>query len=151
MDLDTLNAWLSLIANVAVIAGIAFLAIEVSQNTLQTKLQTSSSFQDTFTSVELNIASSNELLEALVRSQKGEELTEVDRLRVLVFYRAVLRGYQSSYYQSLAGIIDKEIWAGEKNQMIQSFGFDKGMADYWQQNKSLYTTEFNSLIESFLG
>jgi hypothetical protein len=32
MDLDRLNRWLNLLANIGVVAGIVFLAIEVGQN-----------------------------------------------------------------------------------------------------------------------
>ena len=40
MNLDSLNKWLMLAANIGVITGIIFLAIEVDQNNLSTKGQT---------------------------------------------------------------------------------------------------------------
>ena len=150
MNFDKTNRWLTLVANIGVIVGIIFLAVEINQSTLQTQLQTSSSFQNTFTSVELNLVANNDLLDALLKSQKGEGLSEVDQLRVLVFYRAVLRGYQNSFYQSRTGVIDPAVWEGERNQMKQSFGFDEGMVSYWLQNRSLYSPEFNNLISSLI-
>ena len=150
MNLDNTNRWLTLAANIGVIAGIIFLAVEINQSTLQTRLQTASSFHDTFTTVELSLAANNDLLEALLKSQKGEDLSEVDRLRVLVFYRAVLRGYQNTFYQSRTGVIDPAVWEGERNQMKQSFGFDQGMVSYWLQNRSLYSPDFNTLISSLI-
>ena len=150
MNFDKTNRWLTLVANIGVIVGIIFLAVEINQSTLQTQLQTSSSFQNTFTSVELNLVANNDLLDALLKSQKGEGLSEVDQLRVLVFYRAVLRGYQNSFYQSRTGVIDPAVWEGERNQMKQSFGFDEGMVSYWLQNRSLYSPEFNDLISSLI-
>jgi len=120
-DSDRLNRWLTLGANLGVLLGIIFLAVELNQNTLQTRLQTSNSFHDTFANVELAIATNNDLIETLVKSQKGEDLSEAEQLRVLVLYRAILRGYQNAYYQALSGVLEPQIWEGEKNQMKQSF------------------------------
>jgi len=39
MDTDRLNRWLTLVANLAVVAGIIFLAIEIRQNTLSNERQ----------------------------------------------------------------------------------------------------------------
>ena len=150
MNLDTLNKWLTLLANIGVIAGIIFLIIEINQNSLETRLQTESSFQSTFTTVELAAMTDKELLDALLRSQKGELLTDADQLRVLLFYRAVVRGYQNSYYQALSGVLNPQIWEGEKHQMAQSFGFDQGLVSYWRSNQSLYTAEFNLLVTSMI-
>lgn len=150
MNLDTLSKSLTLLANVGVIVGIVFLIIEINQNSLETRLQTESNFQSTFTAVELSAMVDKELLDALLKSQNGESLTDTDQLRALLFYRAVLRGYQNSYYQALSGVLNPQIWEGEKNQMIQSFGFDQGLVSYWRSNQSLYTTEFNQLVEAMI-
>ena len=150
MKLDVLNRWLTLLANMGVVMGIVFLTIEIRQNSLETRLQTENSFSSTFTTVELAAMVDGELLDVLLRSQKGELLTEVDQLRVMLFYRAVMRGYQNSYYQAQSGVLNLQVWEGEKNQMIQSFGFDRGLVSYWRANQALYTPEFKRLVESML-
>lgn len=141
---------ITILANIGVIAGIVFLAVEINQSTLQTQLQTASNFHDTFTTVELNLATNNDLLDALLKSQKGEALSEIDELRVLVIYRAILRGYQNTFYQSRTGVILPAVWEGERNQMKQSFGFDPGMVRYWHGNKALYSPDFNDMISTLI-
>jgi len=150
VTLDNLSRWLSLLANIGVLLGIVFLVIEIDQNSLETKLQTETSFLSSFTDVELSTASNPELIEALLKSQKGAPLDEADQLRTLLFYRAVLRSYQNTYYQAQTGVLNQDIWRGEQAQMRQSFGFDKGLASFWRANNSMYTEEFNDLVRAML-
>ena len=96
------------------------------------------------------MAANNDLLSALLLAQKGEEVSDIDKLRLLVFYRTIIRSYQISYYQSKTGILDPNVWEGEKNEIKQSFNLDAGLKNYWSENKILYTPEFNAMIESLI-
>ena len=46
MNIDRINPWLSLVANVGVIAGFIFLAVEIRQNSEMTHLELSSNVAD---------------------------------------------------------------------------------------------------------
>lgn len=46
MDIEKINQWLSLLANIGVLAGIVFLAIELQQNTQMMQAQTRDSITD---------------------------------------------------------------------------------------------------------
>ena len=60
MRLKRLNEWLALLANLGVIAGIVFLAIEVNQNNLLMKSQTRSDIAQSITDVLLRVAFSDD-------------------------------------------------------------------------------------------
>ena len=55
--MDRLNQWLTLIANVGVLAGVLFLAIEVRNSTVAITAQTQDSIADGF--IDLNLATIN--------------------------------------------------------------------------------------------
>ena len=81
MDFDKLNKWLSLFANVGVLAGIIFLAVEIGQNTETIRL----------TEIQANrLNSANNFREAsesdhippiLMKKRAGEELTPEETYR----------------------------------------------------------------------
>ncbi len=71
MDSDRLNRWMTLGANIGVLAGIIFLAFELQQNTVATQLEAASNFQDSFSEIELFIAGSPEFAELLRKGRVG--------------------------------------------------------------------------------
>ena len=78
MDSDRLNRWMTLGANIGVLAGIIFLAFELQQNTVATQLEAASNFQDSFSEIELFIAGSPEFAELLRKGREGEEIPDID-------------------------------------------------------------------------
>jgi hypothetical protein len=103
MNSDRLNRWMTLGANVAVLAGIIFLASEMQQNTVATELEAASNFQNNFSQIELFIAGSPEFAELLNKGREGEELTSTEQLRLSVFYGNVLFSWQITHFQYLSG------------------------------------------------
>ena len=65
MNLDSTNRWLTLAANIGVMAGIIFLAFELQQNTVATQLDAAGRYQASFSEIELFIAGSPDFAELL--------------------------------------------------------------------------------------
>lgn len=88
MKLESLNRWLTLLANIGVIAGIVFLAIEVRQNQLM--LEESNRLNrvmarvedvDTFNSWRGQWVQSEELARIYSAGSAGHPLSEIDEVR----------------------------------------------------------------------
>ena len=95
MNLDNLNKWLTLVANLGVVVGIFFLAIEIRQNQ-QTLEQTQALIErdydlavvdnlqqiaDTSDDMRMLFLQYPEIAELNIRGRAGEELSEVDAMR----------------------------------------------------------------------
>ncbi len=65
-------------ANIGVLAGIIFLAYELQQNTVATRLEAASNFNASFSEIELFIAGNPEFAELLGRGRDGGETSAVD-------------------------------------------------------------------------
>ena len=76
MDSDRLNRWMTLGANIGVLAGIIFLAFELQQNTVATQLEAASNFQGSVTELEMLIAGNPEFAELLRKGIEGENTNE---------------------------------------------------------------------------
>ncbi len=85
MNLDSTNRWLTLAANIGVMAGIIFLAFELQQNTVATQLQAASNFQSSFSEIEFLIAGNPEFAELLTKGREGQDTSAADQLRLSVF------------------------------------------------------------------
>ncbi len=148
MDTDRLNRWMTLGANIGVLAGIIFLAFELQQNTVATQLEAASNFQDSFSEIELFIAGSPEFAELLRKGREGEEVTAVDQLRLWVFYGNVLRQWQFIHFQYLSDALDEDIWQGNRVRLTQIISEDRGLFDHWQMAKLQFSPAFNEMVKS---
>lgn len=151
MEADRLNRWMTLGANVGVLAGIIFLVFELQQNTMATQLDAASNFQNNFSEIELFIAGNPEFAELLNKGREGEELTPTDQLRLGVFYGNVLFSWQFTHFQHLSGALDEAIWQGNRVKWSRIIRADRGLFDHWQMSKLEFSPVFNEMVESIIG
>ena len=148
MKSEKLNNWLTLGANIGVLAGIVFLAYEIQQNTVATQLEVASNFQNSFTEIEMLISGNPEFTELLMKGREGGNLSPADQLRLAVFYTNVLRQWQFVHFQYLSDALDEEIWRGQRSYFSQIIGDDLGLFEHWKSNKEHFSPRFNDLIQS---
>ena len=74
MNLDKLNQFLTLLANLGVIAGIVFLAMEVQQNTSMMEAQTRDAMTDKLINWQLSLATDLYTSQTFVTGNAGELL-----------------------------------------------------------------------------
>jgi len=147
VNLDTTNRWLTLVANIGVLAGIIFLGYELQQNTVATRVEAASNFNSSFSDIELFIAGNPEFAELLTKGREGTKLNGSDQLRLWVFYNQVLRQWQFTHYQYVSDVFDEENWQAQRAFMLAVMSSDIGLLDHWRQTRSQYNPDFNTVIE----
>ena len=152
MDADRLNRWITLGANIGVLAGIIFLGLEIRQNTLVAKIDSANTLEQNLRSMTMSIWSNPDFARLLKVGIDGDltDLTAVESLQLRVFYEQVLRGWQNSYYQYRAGTLDEEIWQAQKLGLENTFVMDSGLNQHWQATNFQYTEAFNAMLTSWL-
>ena len=148
MNLRALNHWLTLVANIGVMAGIIFLAYEIKQNTLAAQLDAATIFQSSYSDIEQSIYNDSEFAALLVKGRKDEPLTETEGLRIWVFYNNVLRQWQVNHFLYLSGALSEGIWNGNQAFMTQIFAEDAGLLRQWRGSKDQYSPAFNEMVET---
>ena len=125
MNADKINRWLTLIANISVVAGIVFLAVEVRQNTESQKeairfAQASAYQERAFAAASLwsSNAGSPELIEAIVAFEDAggidsavealAALSAEDRYRIHLNMHAQLAILDNNFYQYRQGYLDED-------------------------------------------
>ena len=87
MKSETINQWLTLLANVGVIAGIVFLAVELRQNSDITRAQTRAQLAEGVTELYLVNMNDHDYADVLVRGKAGRNYQDGT---ALMFRRSIL-------------------------------------------------------------
>jgi len=128
LNLDKLNSWFTLGANLGVLFGILFLVVEVQQNNLIARAQIRMDIAD---SMHENIAmfSSQEGVSIQAKLQRGEDLTLEDEIWLVWTFRNELKAWESVAYQHAIGFYDqvemetyREIWKLRAQNCKDRFG-----------------------------
>ena len=99
MDGDQLNRWLTLGANVGVVVGIVFLAVELRQNNENLAAQQRAVNYTGGVATWEMVATSSELSELLYKDFNGEELTGAEQLQLRGFWTRVHTSIQWAYFE----------------------------------------------------
>lgn len=163
MNLDNLNKWLSLVANIGVIGGIIFLAVEIGQNRESLDQANKLSLIDARTTEveQYNefrslLAQDKELSDIWVRGQNGETLdaAEAERFGYLCSSNLWLSVTTWERSIELGRLATAE---GTVNLRAQRIATRPGLRQCWESNKEIvrgygfaeYVSAIDAAIESF--
>jgi hypothetical protein len=76
--MDKLNQWLAVLANIGVVIGIIFLALEIRTNTATNRIAIQSSFSANWVDINGGIAYNRDLAEIIEKAIAGEDLNTVE-------------------------------------------------------------------------
>lgn len=109
-NMDKLNQWLTLSANVAVLLGIVFVAYELQQNTDATHAQTREAVLAAAQAELQAVRADPNLIHSIV---KEGPLTTDEQIKLYTWLVSILKIREFSWLQRQSGVIDDEQWASE--------------------------------------
>ena len=132
MDLgQTLNT----LANVGVIAGIAFLATQIQQTNQIMQRDAQNQRDDRQIAINMSIYQDEGLAQILVRQNEGQEISAVEKLRLDYFYTNYFIEWETRFRQIQNGLMD----ASELNPtgVKRRLSFNPGMRNFFMQDQRL--------------
>jgi hypothetical protein len=115
VNTDKINKWLTLAANIAVVAGIVFLALELNQNSRMMHAQTRNAITGAILDFQFNAETSG-LREVAVKANiDPSSLTAAEAQKVGQLYVSNLRLWENIHYQYRNGVFDEAEFAAERN------------------------------------
>ena len=146
--MEKLNDWMTLIANVGVLAGIVFLAFEIRVNTEAVKAESTANYASTTIG-----AISSEPMEALIKIDaegwRGvpTESRQIARNRTL----SLLKSGEHAFVQWTAGSLDTRLWEGNDRGMYQFLWNARFARDSWQAGvRHNFSTEYQQYIDAMI-
>lgn len=147
MDLgQTVNT----LANLGVIAGIVFLALELIQNREMMRAQTRNDLAQGAIGVITLTATNRDLADVLVRANEGETLTPAEDWMFVSRTEAVFRYFENVHYQYRQGLYDESEFSKHRDTMEWVMKEDAANVRYWCENRHLYSEAFAAEINATL-
>ena len=147
MNSAKINAWLKLIANLAVVGGVVFLAIEIRQNN---ELLRSESRQTLVTNDVYSLAVNLENVDVFAKLVSNGELSAEDQLRLSFMYTLDLRNREFEYFQYINGLVDEETWLTYRHVIVVNHSSDLGRTWWDEVGRGIFDPEFVKMVDELL-
>lgn len=148
MKFEKLNAWLTLGANIGVLVGIVFLAVEVRQNSQTTIAATRSEISSTILDL-LDHQRHPLVISALRKSQSGEGLTYEEIYLLDNQAHMGWRHAENVYYQYRNGLFDEDEFLADQAAVRASLNEPYRLA-HWRANRQWYSEKFRNYVDGLL-
>jgi hypothetical protein len=150
MNWDAIGAIGEVLGAIGVIATLAYLAVQIRQNSEVVRASTRQAISTTQLQVGFQIASSPELRDVTARWRSGTPpATPDEALAEEMFLRANFRAFENQYHQHRHGTFDDALWRGYRENMKQ-VGVCPRAPEFWARNRSLYSSDFATFVEAEL-
>lgn len=151
MNTEALNRWLSLGANLGVLVGIIFLAIEIRQNTDMTRAQiTQSRAEVSIAMTEMTISS--EYLPAIrAKIDNSETLTQEQAIPYQDWLRAIFRSQDNNIQQYKQGLLGEHIPRALPETVRVVILSSPVALDYWNRSKLLFSNDHIEFVDNVIA
>ena len=150
MDKDRFNRWLSLAANLGVLAGIILLVFELGQNREMMRAQTRNEISVQLVDLLSQTASSDELSSLLFRSESGEPLSGEEKVQFQGRALAMLRYFENVHYQYRKGMYDEEEFSAQR-EAWRRFISNPAYVSIWCTWRATFSPEFGVAFEALFS
>jgi hypothetical protein len=150
--MSKLNQWLTLVANLSVVVGIVFLAVEMRQNTSAIQAQT----RDSITEKQMDLygwAATNRDLSNVVQIATTEGLGGLDAASANMFrnyVNGVFREWENSHYQYGLGLFSEGEFQGRVNRWRRGMSLS-AFRDSWVNISEDFSPSFRAEIDRIVA
>ncbi|MGB5353618.1 MAG: hypothetical protein WBN32_08420 [Woeseia sp.] len=150
MDTNKLNRWLTLGANLGVLAGLLLLVLELNQNREMMRAQTRHEMAMAIVELLLVPASNEQLADLMYRAETGGEITATERFQFNMRTNALLRYWEDVHYQYRVGLYDEIEFSKQIEAWRAALQRSEGMRVYWCEVRELYSPEYMAEMDALL-
>lgn len=136
MNLDQVNKWLVLFSNVAVVAGILLVAVQIHENTVATRLQTLSAFNTQLANAEIACMGDNFADAFATALLRPSETTEAQAAQLWCYIANQLDATTAAWAAYREGRVSPEGWNAYKAACVTYLETGVGRI-IWDQTKAL--------------
>ena len=151
MKID-LGQTITILANLGVIAGIVFLAIELNQNNRLLRAQEQHNLHENRVSFAYARMEDPAVAALWANILAGEEITGVERTRANAIFEIMVENWRYEYQQFRAGVLEERDLplAGYRGIYSRLMGHPE-FRSYWSRRSANFDPDFVALIEAESG
>ena len=148
MTLAKLNAGLTLLANMGVLAGILFIVIEIRQNTAAVNSATIQAITNASAEGLREYASDKNLAQLRLNGESDPtSLSELESFQYLAHNRAYWLNFQNVYLQYQLGVLGPELWSTYSRVICIDIG-KPGIRATWADHSVVLDPPFVAVVEA---
>ncbi len=145
-----LRQTVAILANVGVIAGIVFLAIEIRQNTDSQRMLAAQQVFGTSNATIHAQALDEKANKLFVALRSGDDLSEIQQVKYRGLLFAWMMNHWQVYHQSQVGFIDQEISEAYERRTVAILG-NRYARQWWNQNKFRFAESYQDFVDGLLA
>lgn len=156
MGFDRFSKWVTMLANIGVVAGIIFLAVEVHQN--NTALEQNTAVSTAQAVFQINnqlepsyriLAQNSVMAELLAKGHENpDSLSKIEADQFSYWMRATINAHEASYFYYVNGIIKEEDFGGYINAFCARITTNGGRW-WWENNSKYFADGFRSSTQDW--
>jgi len=135
-----------ILANLGVIAGIVFLAVEIGQNNELMRAAARDAQNERIQDYIEQVYMTPGLAEIIVKARNGTPLTDVENLKLFNRQLRLLRGYEVQYREYMEGAVDS-LPRNWKKSFYEGNYRNPPLIDTWEEAKTTLRPEFVQHVE----
>ena len=145
MNWDKLNRWLTLLANLGVVAGLIFVAVQVQQGNEMAELQREANTDARVNALIDMVIADQELIDLMARDPAA--LSELEAARLELMGVRLLLGFEDNYFDIERGFTDEARQIRMQRSIYRRPILNYGMAFAWESFKSRANPAFIEWFE----
>jgi hypothetical protein len=151
VNVDSTNRWLTLVANVGVIVGLIFLALEIRQNTEVARSAVDLEIAAMGTDFHMRVAENPALARAYyIGMRDPDSLTEDERIQLNYLIPGVFLLMEGAHKQFIRGFLPEEGWTPYEG-LISHLLENPIVRDWWINSSTVFSQEFETVVENLSG
>ena len=150
MDIMELGAIGELVGGVAVVASLVYVGLQVRQSTQTTRAASHHATIDSLREWSLSIVEDNDVADLWLKGNADSTLLdERDQLKYTMLMFALLRIFETNFYQNQVGTGERKLLHSEELNMQWLFS-NPGVQRWWRDQPFALDSDFAEYIESLL-
>ena len=147
MNWEAIGVIADVVAAIAVVLTLCFLAVQLRQNSNSLKANAAQSVIQSLANAYNTTAMSPELCYVIVVGAKDmSKLTELEKAQLYMWLTSWFRLVEQAYLHYLKGHIPKTTWSGQYTHIQAAMSGD-AIASFWATRKGIYSVEFQEFVE----
>ena len=149
MNWEAISAVGEILGAAGVIATLAYLAVQIRQNTKMARAATRQELAGQMQLLASDLVTVEGIACILQNHLEGKELTPTELLRLQARAFRDLRFWDNAFFQHSQGLLTDDEWRGLRENLKVVLQIE-AYSDYWSRERSLYSSAFQNEVASVL-
>ena len=150
MGTESRGRWITVVANLGVLAGLLLLVFELGQNRDLMRAQIRHELSTVLVEHQMAIAQNPQLASVIRRGDAGEELSPDESVQFLVKNNALIRYWENVHYQYREGLYDETEFLSHRDAWGRYMANSPRAVSYWCSWRDTYSPAFREELDGVL-